>query len=336
MNRTIRKRRTITLMVIVFVPGFILLLAIFIFPQIFLSINEKADANLLVVEGWLPPYAIEMTNNEYHKQPYDYIITTGLRLPESDYYTVGMNGYLIFYPHFKSNVNNYNKHHLIEVMAHSKMGGKYCAHFNLFVNDSLVADFNADKKKRKYGIKWEGSLKDIDSIMVQFDNDMEDDWGDRDLYIKDIVIDNEIIIPYQFNSEYDIGLLDGKNRIINNFDSNAEKARNELIASGLDPSYIIAVPGKRTRINRTLTSALAFREWLVTSGCVVKGINIVSVGIHSRRTLMTYRKVLGKSFNIGIISLPEYKNRISKRPGFFEILYEITGIIYYYIILIPY
>ncbi len=55
--------------------------------------------------------------------------------------------------------------HSIEVDAYSELGGENRAHFNLYINDSLIADFFAEKRKKKYRIKWEGYLRDIDSIM---------------------------------------------------------------------------------------------------------------------------------------------------------------------------
>ena len=336
MNSIFKTRIRIILIVTVFLTGLILLLAIYISPQFFLSKNKKVKANILIVEGWLPPSALEIAYKEFRNNRYDLIITTGVKSSNLDFCNISMNGYLIFYPKLKLSTNNGNDNHIIEVTAHSEMGGKYCAHFNFYVNDSLVADFNADKKIRKYSINWNGPLKDINRLLINFDNDMVDDRGDRNLYIKEIIIDHKIIIPYQFNSEYDIGLLDGKDKIVNNFDSNAEIARNNLIAYGVDSSVVIAVPANKVTINRTLTSALAFRDWLKTTDKNVTGINIISQGIHSRRTWMTYNKIIGKSYKIGIISLTEVEKFNSKRPGVFKILYEIIGLLYYSIILIPY
>jgi hypothetical protein len=42
--------------------------------------------------------------------------------------------------------------------------------------------------------------------------------------------------------------------------------------------------------------------------------------------------VLGKSIEVGIISLPENGNHIGGRPKILAILYEVIGIIYYQII----
>jgi hypothetical protein len=107
----------------------------------------------------------------------------------------------------------------------------------------------------------------------------------------------------------------------------------ELIANGLDSSRIIAVPCKNVLKNRTLTSALACKEWLKTTNFNIKGINIVSQGVYSRRTWMTYNKILVKTYNIGIISLPESESSEFNIPNIFKISYEIIGTVYYWFIL---
>ena len=203
--------------------------------------TKKTDANILTVEGFLPEPALEKVKNEFQHGGYDMLIITGLNYSEN-YYEVSMNGYLIFYPKIKFTNTHADDFHIIEVNAFSELGGKNCAHFNFFVNDSLVGDFYAGRQNlKKYGVSWKGNLEDIDSVMIQFDNDRVDKWGDRNLYVKEIIIDHKIIIPYLYNSVYDIGSLDGKRRIINNFSSNAEETRNELIRMSVNPSRIVAV-----------------------------------------------------------------------------------------------
>ena len=144
-----------------------------------------------------------------------------------------------------------------------------------------------------------------------------------------------IITGLNFTENYYQVSMDRKNRIINNFNSNAEQTRNELIRMGVDPSRIVAVPAEGTYINRTLKSALAFREWLKASECTVKGINLISSGPHARRKWMIYNKILGKKCRVGIICYPDIN-----KPDFLENiikeLREFFGLVYYWIILLFY
>ena len=330
-----KKGLLIILFIFFLASGYLFVKPAFNYLSGYLAKSEQVKANILIVEGWLPDYALELANMEFRKNAYEYIITTGL-LSITDYYMLSMEGYLIFY--FKNRFSGISesKGHSIEIEAFSELCGDNRAHFNVLINDSLVADFFAEKRKKKYRVRWEGYLKDIDSIIVQFTNDGVGEYGDRNLYVKGIIIDHKMQIPYHNNSEYDIGDLDGRSRIKNNFNSNAELARNRLMSMGIDSSLIIAVPGKKAKINRTLTSALAFRDWLNTSDIDVKGINIISVGTHARRTWMTYNKILNEKNVIGIISLPDNMNRNSRKSRIFKTLRETLGIFYYWLILIPY
>jgi hypothetical protein len=334
MYKPSKKRKFGKILGIIFASGFLLVFLVHFSYSGFPAKTKKTDANILLVEGFLSTQALEKAKNEFQHDGYDMLIITGLNFP-GNYYGVSSDGYLIFYPNIIFTGDQADDFHIIEANAFSELGGENSAHFNFFVNNSLVADFFAGKQKKKYGIRWKGNLEDIDSVMIQFDNDKFGKWGDRNLYVKEIVIDHKIIIPFLYNSVYEIGSLDGKNRIINNFNSNAEQTRNELIRMGVDPSRIVAVPAEGTNINRTLKSALAFRDWLKASKCTVKGINLIIFGPHARRKYMIYNKILGKDYNVGIIYLPDYDNNNFLREIVKE-LREFFGLVYYRIILIFY
>jgi hypothetical protein len=320
---------------VIFIIGYLFSRPAFNYLSGFLSKSEQVNANILIVEGWLPEYALEMAVKEFQKGTYDYVIVTSIK-SENEYFELSENGYLIFYPKLKNLLNDQNSIHRIDVRAYGSLNDTHAAHFNLFVNDSLVSDFVADKRKKDFIINWKGSISRIDSIMVEFTNDKVDDYGDINLFVKDIVIDNKFILPYLNNSEYDMGQIDGKRRFINNTNSVAELARNKLISLGVDPGKVIAVPGAKVKINRTLTSALAFRDWLKTSDIKVKGITIISLGTHARRTWMTYNRIMNEKFNIGVMSIPDKINDHSKESKFLKTFRETLGILYYWIILIPY
>jgi len=104
----------------------------------------------------------------------------------------------------------------------------------------------------------------------------------------------------------------------------------------MNPSQIIATSGETVIVNRTLTSALAFRDWLKQTNSDISGINIVSMGAHARRTWMIYNKILKEKYPIGIIALHDNIYTQSRIYRLFKNIRETLGIIYYWIILIPY
>ncbi len=333
-----RKKRLFVLSLLLFLgllAAYLVVKPAFRYLSGYLSKSEEVKANILIVEGWLPDFALDSAYEEFRKNDYQYIITTGLKSSQ-DYYMLSSNGYLIFYPKKRFSETDDTGRHSIEVETYSELGGENRAHFNLFINGQQEGEFYAERRRKRYGITWEGNLRDIDSIMVQYDNDSRGYFGDRNLFVRSVTIDHKITIPYLNNSEYHV-LKPGRNqRIINNYSSNAELARNKLISLGLDSSQVIATNGERTKINRTLTSAVAFSNWLSTAKIKVSGINIITLGPHARRTWMTYSKILKDKYQIGIISVPEPITKHTREIKVLRTLRETLGIIYYWIILLPY
>jgi hypothetical protein len=301
----------------------------------FLSESHKVDANLLIIDGWLNVTSIEMIKEEVLSQNYDLVLTAGMQSSDLEFCKVPMNGFLIFYPGLQT-FKDINKEHVIEITARSKMGGIYSCHFNFYVNDSIIADFICDEQPRKFLARWHGSLINIDSLTVEFTNDMVDENGDRDLHVKEVIIDDTIIINYQYNSVLDYGSIGGPGRIVNDYNSHPQIIRNKLFEFGVDSSRVLAITIKKTLFNRTLASAVAVRKWLKSSELGVKGINVVSKGIHSRRTWLAYRRILDLSYNVGIISLPDQMDPDPEGKMILRTLGETLDLIYYNIILIPY
>lgn len=69
---------------------FILLLAVYIMNvHKFLIRNNPIDAEILVVEGWIPDYALDKAINEFRNNKYKYLITTGVYV--SDFNSIESN-----------------------------------------------------------------------------------------------------------------------------------------------------------------------------------------------------------------------------------------------------
>jgi hypothetical protein len=330
-----RKNRLIVAFVILIILAGILFLPVIYSLSDKLSETERVNANVLLVEGWLPHYAIRMATDEFRKNGYEHIIATGLK-STPDYFNVYSNGSLVFYTSGTHLTDSVIANHTIGIKASSSLNGENRARFNVLLNDSLAGNFIADKRKRNYNVTWVGRLSAIDSVSVRFLNDRVGDFGDRNLFVKEIILDNKISIPYQLNSIYSYSESDRTVKIKNDYTSYAELARNSLLAMGIDSSLVVEIPGKKVTLNRTLCSALAFKDWLKKSDIKIKGINIVTLGTHARRSLMIYNKILDKKYTIGIISLPDYKEQYSRKYKVLKTIRETIGIIYYWFILIPY
>jgi len=69
---------------------------------------------------------------------------------------------------------------------------------------------------------------------------------------------------------------------------------------------IVPIIPKPVERDRTFASALAVKNWLDQNNIQPKGINLFSIGPHSRRSWMLYKEAIGKEIPVGIIA---FENR---------------------------
>jgi hypothetical protein len=89
------------------------------------------------------------------------------------------------------------------------------------------------------------------------------------------------------------------------------KTSGELSAAilkkfGIHEKAIVPIIPKPVERDRTFASALAVKNWLAQNNIQPRGINLFSMGPHSRRSWMLYKEALGEEIPIGIIA---FENR---------------------------
>ena len=100
--------------------------------------------------------------------------------------------------------------------------------------------------------------------------------------------------------ESETGLVPGPHNSV------AIEAAVLLQQSGIDRSRILICATPPTNWNRTAKSARAVRDILSAQGVNPKNINIVTIGVHARRTWLAYQHAFGPGTQIGIIQIPEH------------------------------
>lgn len=87
--------------------------------------------------------------------------------------------------------------------------------------------------------------------------------------------------------------------------TSAATSARRIVKLGVKEANVIPVPAPYVAFDRTLTSAQAFKKFLDGSDMrLSKGVNILTVGPHARKTYTVYRKVLPPGVHIGMISVP--------------------------------
>ena len=68
---------------------------------------------------------------------------------------------------------------------------------------------------------------------------------------------------------------------------------------------VVAIPNRDQHGDRTYHSALAVRRWIDRQSTPVEAINVVTLGLHARRTRLLFQQALGPSVKVGVISFPD-------------------------------
>lgn len=301
----------------------------FIFKEriiVFLSFNEKTNADYLIAEGWISSNSLAQAAEEFKQHEYEKIITTGV--PLEPWFLMSTNAYLEFA--FPGSKDRLRAGDTIAInLRGTDVKGIY-AEYCLYINDSLVQKGYTAGEWKEY-VYINQANKNLKNIIVSFNNDYFFGEEDRNLHVGELRIRDSIIAVRSKNS-YFYKNMNKSDRINMDYHSVAALAARELISHGISESQIIIVPASEKASNRTFNSALAVRNWFDSSRIKPAPVNIFTENIHARRTHLLYSKALGlKKEEIGIISMTDstgdarQNNKISNK----NIISELAGYLYY-------
>lgn len=88
------------------------------------------------------------------------------------------------------------------------------------------------------------------------------------------------------------------------FDSYAEQATFHLESLGIPSKKIVTIATPASAQTRTFLSAVYVRNWIQSSNSNVSSFNIITTGVHSRRTHYLYEQAFeGTGIDIGVLSV---------------------------------
>lgn len=74
---------------------------------------------------------------------------------------------------------------------------------------------------------------------------------------------------------------------------------------GIPDSVLIEIPASYVKKDRTYTSAIALKNWLSSHNKQYSSANIITLGIHARRSNILFKKILNNSLDVGVISIQD-------------------------------
>ena len=82
----------------------------------------------------------------------------------------------------------------------------------------------------------------------------------------------------------------------------AERGARYLAAHGLADATIDAVPAPASAQDRTFLSAVVVRDWAARRQVRLDAVDLLSVGVHARRSRMMFRAAFGPGVEVGVIA----------------------------------
>jgi uncharacterized SAM-binding protein YcdF (DUF218 family) len=325
MRKVIFRRRIFIILFFAFTPLFVYL----VFSYDFLSNTRRKSCNILVVEGWLPERVLIQAKEEFVKNHYQLLITTGF--PHYNGYLMGSGGKMVFEINEDSLDLPDNLYHISLWISGNKANGEF-AHFKLFANNIELGNSFTTLRKKQYNF-----TTNLDSpptsISVVFDNDSCTRYKDRNLHIYAVSLNGRIF--YANNKNVSYYYLIGSEYVLKQrlSSSTAGEAAEYLKTAGIPDSLIIPVTTYKKIKSKTYSSALDVKEWLEKNmSSKFFNITIFTQGTHARRSLISFGKAFRKTADIGVISEPDMDitrhNWWKKSKGWSSIIYESIGVLY--------
>lgn len=113
---------------------------------------------------------------------------------------------------------------------------------------------------------------------------------------------------------------------------NLEVVKATLVRAGIPPHQLHGIVYSGVARDRTYAAAIAVRRWLAASSLSVHGLDVATLGPHSRRSRLLYQMAFGPDMQIGVIPVrdPAYDSRRWWRfsEGIRQVLFE--GVAYLY------
>lgn len=299
----------------------------------FMAPTRRIPASVLVVEGWLPEYALEEAIEEFRQGGYQTILTTGGRL--YDDYRMFVGGTLLFsWPDSTYQVSETDS--VIVEAAGSQIDTTF-AHFVVLVNGKKAGEAYTKSQMKHYRFALPPGTDVVQSVMIRYDNDAVVDNDDRDLYVLSVRVGRRRVKSISEGVWYDRGKLDGKQLLVTANNTYAESAAARLWQLGMDSAAVIPLPSEAINVHRTYNSAAALKPWLQKHR--IRSINVFSQGAHARRTWITYERAMGDAVQTGIIATPDERYDAARwwrsKTGLFTVLGGAVKASYIWLLFFP-
>jgi uncharacterized SAM-binding protein YcdF (DUF218 family) len=128
------------------------------------------------------------------------------------------------------------------------------------------------------------------------------------------------------------GPVEGIGHYINEYQTEASVGADRLNKKGLPAESVQMVPSRVMDRDRTYGSALALSDWFRSHNLDIHKINVITEGVHARRSRLLFQEAFGPNVVVGVIAVmsPDYDSHRWWRysQGVKDVVGESVGYVY--------
>jgi len=319
------------------------LLTVFVHP--YLSVNKPILSKNLVVEAWLSGYQLETIIEESRPFDLEKIFVVGQRFEDDTKNGIKLSDFekeeyfrwrnkkgvllltnsALMVDLSKLVKNVHDSIQTIAVKASDTQKNNVYAHFNMVLGGKWLRSFFVNDSLNEYSffedLKWTENLL----LSICFDNDNYSLEESRNLFIESVKVNG---IEYNLDETNSL-ITRYESAMTTGFGSEAAQTIQYLEDLKINPNNIEIIEFDNNKKNLTLSAALKLKEHFNES--LPKDLNVSSVGLHARRTLFTYRKILEME-QIGVFNVQvkmfDRNNWYKSSQGIQKMIDEFASYIY--------
>jgi hypothetical protein len=323
-------RKKLIWFAVIAVTAVIMLFTGLFFSPSFLNYKHPVKSDVLIIEAWISPFEVEQAIPMINSDSVTRVIIIGKNYPDDSESMITMfqndfnetqqtvknaKGGVWLYTNSSFAFNfmdipvacELDDSLTIQIKAKGSESAGCFTHFNLVVNGIYHGGAFTTARDSVFPFIIPQPKEGLQSIIIHFDNDLVHQNHDRNLNIISVRIGD---IEIEANDQSTL-LIKDDGKYSNGFISQADERKNYLIHSGVAPQKITTLSFEPVMRNQTLAAARAFKA--SSSVHEISSANVVSSGLHSRRTWLTYKRVLGKETQLGVINFEQSDYRKGSR-----------------------
>ena len=273
----------------------------------YLAITRMSGGDVLVVEGWLPPEQLKQAVDIVRKGHYSHMYTTGSVRPSS--YYLRLHEALELHTSVQRSVT-----------LKLNVSGTTGAGFILVADSSVLLTEQVQAQGNGYEVIIPAGTK---RIRVVATNQRAMDLNENCIFVKRVVLDGKDV--HRLSDS--LFIADRNGRLQDSWPTYAHEARARLIALGIPAEQVTAVPSWGRPDSRSWANANYFHVQAQKDG--IKAFDIVTLGVHARRSLQLFQSACGDQVKVGVIALPDplcpRRGWWRTTVGWYRMLKEIVG-----------